>query len=255
MGLRRSLAVSTSVLASQLRGWRGTNAFRPAPRQPAQLLELYEYEGCPYCRLVREALTELDLDARIYPCPKGGKRFRPRVKELGGKLQFPFLVDPNTGTKLYESADIVAYLRKTYADRDTHPGLLDRPLKVATSMLASGLRSGRGLRARPSKAAAQPLELFSFESSPFSRLAREALCELELPYTLRNTGKGHWKDLGPPSVRDTLHKAPKDTGRNRKVLFERTGHVQLPYLVDPNTGKEMFESAAIVRYLEETYGA
>lgn len=255
MGLRRNLAVSTSLLASQIRGWRGTNAFRPATRQPEQLLELYEYEGCPYCRLVREALTEMDLDARIYPCPKGGKRFRPRVKELGGKFQFPYLVDPNTGTKLYESADIVAYLRKTYADRDTRPGLLDRPLKVATSMLASGLRSGRGLRARPSKAPAQPLELFSFESSPFSRLAREALCELELPYTLRNTGKGHWKDLGPPAVRDRLHKAPKDTGRNRKVLAERTGRVQLPYLIDPNTGKEMFESAAIVRYLEETYGA
>jgi glutathione S-transferase len=255
MGLGRGLAVSTSVLASQLRNWRGTNAFRPASRQPEQLLELYEYEGCPYCRLVREALTELDLDARIYPCPKGGTRFRPRVKELGGKTQFPFLVDPNTGTKLYESADIVAYLRKTYADRDTRPGVLDRPLKVATSMLASGLRSGRGIRARASKAPAQPLELFSFESSPFSRLAREVLCELELSYTLRNTGKGHWKDLGPPSVRDRIHKAPMGTGRNRKVLADRTGRVQLPYLVDANTGKEMYESADIVRYLEETYGA
>ena len=108
MGLARTLAVSSSVLASQLRGWRGTAAYRPATKQPAQLLELYEYEGCPYCRLVRETLTELDLDARIYPCPKGGTRFRPKVKELGGKQQFPYLVDPNTGRKLYESADIVA---------------------------------------------------------------------------------------------------------------------------------------------------
>jgi glutathione S-transferase len=255
MRLPRPLAVSASLLASQLRGWRGTNAFHPASRQPAQLLELYEYEGCPYCRLVREALTELDLDARIYPCPRGGKRFRPKVQEMGGKRQYPYLVDPNTGAKMYESADIVAYLRKTYASRDTVPGLLDRPIKVATSMLASGLRAGRGVRARPSKPAAQPLELFSFESSPYSRLVREALCELELPYTLRNTGKGHWKDLGPPSVRDKLHKAPKDTGRNRKVLAERTGRVQLPYLVDPNTGKEMYESADILRYLEETYAA
>ena len=57
MRLPRPLAVSTSLLASQLRGWRGTNAFRPAQRQPEKLLELYEYEGCPYCRLVREALT------------------------------------------------------------------------------------------------------------------------------------------------------------------------------------------------------
>lgn len=255
MGLQRTLAVTTSVLASQLRGWRGTAAYRPAPRRPARLLELYEYEGCPYCRLVREALTELDLDAQVYPCPKGGTRFRPKAKELGGKRQFPYLVDPNTGAKMYESADIVAYLRKTYAGLDAVAGVLDRPLKVATSMLASGLRPGRGLRARPSKTPAQPLELFSFESSPFSRLVREVLCELELPYVLRNTGKGHWKDLGPPSVRDRVHKSPKDTGRNRKVLAGRTGRVQLPYLVDPNTGTEMYESADIIRYLEATYGA
>lgn len=255
MRLPRPLAVATSLLASQLRGWRGTGAYRPAVRQPAQLLELYEYEGSPYCRLVREALTELDLDAMIYPCPKGGSRHRPRAKALGGKLQFPFLVDPNTGTKLYESADIVAYLRKTYASRDTTPGVLDRPIKLATSLLASIARRTRGLTARPSKPAEKPLELFSFESSPYSRLVREVLSELELRYVLRNTGKGHWKDLGPPSVRDTLHKAPKGTGRNRKVLEERTGRVQLPYLIDPNTGREMFESASIVRYLEETYAA
>ena len=255
MSLARTLAVSTSLLASQLRGWAGTLAYRPAEKQPAELLELYEYEACPYCRLVREVLTELDLDARIYPCPRGGKRFRPRVKELGGKQMFPYLVDPNTGTRIYESADIVAYLRKTYAGYERATGLFDRPLKVASSQLASALRLGRGLRARPSKAPAKPLELFSFESSPYSRLVREALCELELPYTLRNTGKGHWKDLGPPAVRDKLHKSPKDTGRNRKVLAERTGRVQLPYLIDPNTGAEMYESAAILRYLEDTYAA
>jgi glutathione S-transferase len=97
--------------------------------------------------------------------------------------------------------------------------------------------------------------LFSFESSPFSRLVREVLCELELPYTLRNTGKGHWKDMGPPSVRDKLHKSDKGTTRNRKLLAERTGRVQLPYLIDPNTKTEMYESAAILRYLERTYGA
>ena len=255
MGLARSLAVSSSMLASQLRGWRGTNAFRPAPRQPEKLLELYEYEDCPYCRLVREALTELDLDAQIYPCPKGGKRFRLRAKELGGKFQFPFLVDPNAGRQMYESADIVAYLRETYADRKTPQGFVDRRIKVATSTLATILRGRHGWRVRSSKAPAQPLELFSFESSPFSRLVREAMSELELPYVLRNTGKGHWKDLGPPSVRDRLHQSPKDTGRNRKVLFERTGRVQLPYLIDPNTGIEMYESADILRYLEETYGA
>jgi len=39
-------------------------------RKPEKTLELYEAEYCPYCRHVREALTELDLDVMIYPIPK-----------------------------------------------------------------------------------------------------------------------------------------------------------------------------------------
>ena len=34
------------------------------------------------------------------------------------------------------------------------------------------------MRARPSKAPAEPLELYSFESSPFSKRVRARLCEL-----------------------------------------------------------------------------
>ena len=56
-------------------------------------------------------------------------------------------------------------------------------------------------------------------------------------------------------LRDRWHQAPKDTGRNRKLLFERTGRVQVPYLIDPNTGTEMFESADIIAYLNQTYAA
>ena len=38
-----------------------------------------------------------------------------------------------------------------------------------------------------------------------------------------------------------------------EALYERTGKVQFPYLIDPNTGAGMFESAAIVDYLETRY--
>jgi glutathione S-transferase len=258
MGLARSLDVTASILASQLRGWGGTAAFRPAKKQPEKLLELYDIEASPYCRLVREALTELDLDALILPCPSGGTRFRPKVKALGGKHQHPYLVDPNTGDALYESADIIDYLRRTYDGRIRVAIGLRRKLAVGSSFLASAVRVSnriRGMTARPSKAPDKPLELFSFEASPYSRLVREVLCELELPYIVRNTGKGRWTDMGPASVRDRLHKAPKDTGRNRKVLFDKTGFVQVPYLIDPNTGTGIYESADIIRYLEASYGA
>lgn len=32
-------------------------------------------------------------------------------------------------------------------------------------------------------------------------------------------------------------------------------NIQVPYLVDPNTGVNMFESAEIVKYLKQQYGA
>ncbi|MFM8410099.1 MAG: hypothetical protein ACKOCT_07460 [Alphaproteobacteria bacterium] len=40
-----------------------------------------------------------------------------------GKMQVPWLSDPNTGVSMFESADIVAYLDRTYAldGRDRAP--------------------------------------------------------------------------------------------------------------------------------------
>jgi len=246
-----TLDVLNSTLASSLRFWRGTNA-RPSSTQPRRQLELYEFEACPYCRLVREALTELDLDAMIFPSPHGGRRYRPRVEKLGGRKQFPFLVDPNTKRSMYESADIIGYLYTQYGGR-TAPTRLLRPLDVTSASLASFARLGAGSRARPSKAPKKALELFSFESSPYSRRVRERLCELEIPYLLRSTGKARWQDLGPPAFRATLFPDLPVTGRTRTELLERAGKVQVPYLVDPNTSTEMFESDAILDYLTATY--
>jgi glutathione S-transferase len=243
--------VVSSTLASTLRFWRGTNA-RGSVRQPVRPLQLYEFEACPFCRLVREALTELDLDALIYPSPHGGRRFRPKVAQLGGKQQFPFLVDLNAGESMYESGDIIAYLYRTYGGRPAPTRLL-RTLDVTSSVLASVPRLRAGSHARPSKAPKRPLELFSFESSPYSRRVRELLCELELPYLLRSTGKARWQDLGPPILRAKLFPDLPVVGRTRPELLQRAGKVQVPYLVDPNTGIEMFESQAIREYLLDTY--
>ena len=48
MGLARNLNVASSILASQLRGWGGTAAFRPAKKQPEKDLELYDFEAHHY---------------------------------------------------------------------------------------------------------------------------------------------------------------------------------------------------------------
>src|SRR5262245_50014227 len=113
--MNRTLDVLTSFAASVARLGSGMAVGSPG-RRPQKALELYEFEGCPFCRKVREALSILDLEAMVYPCPKGGRRFRDAVQRRGGRLQFPWLVDPNTGHELYESDDIVRHLFTTYGD-------------------------------------------------------------------------------------------------------------------------------------------
>jgi glutathione S-transferase len=219
-------------LASVLRMGAGRRV-RSAARQPEKLLEVYEFEGCPFCRRVREELSELDLDAMIYPCPREGTRFRPRVVEMGGQAKFPYLVDPNTGRSMYESSDIVSYLRETYGGPD---GWGAGVLGIASSGMASAVRAGRGSRARGTPGASRepprPLELWSFEACPYCRLVRETLCELELPHVLHNVARGSTK---------------------REAFVARSGRMRVPYLVDPNTGRSLFESADIVRYLVGEY--
>ncbi len=241
-----------SVLTSNTRFWSGMQA-KPAAVRPERRLELYEFEGCPFCRLVREVVTELDLEVLIYPCPKGGERFRPKVKELGGKLQFPFLMDPNTDTRLYESADITEYLFETYGKRAVPMRWRLRAVNVASSVAAGASRLGAGTRARPSRPAEQPLELYSFEASPFARRVRELLCELELPYVLHSVGRLGPSDYVPPVLRDRLPFDLPVHGASRQAFRDRVGRISVPYLVDPNTGTELAESGDIRDYLRATY--
>ena len=102
-----------SSLASALRPVGGR--VKRHGRRPERLIELWQFEGCPYCRKVREALGALDLNYRVRNVPRGGKR-RPELLALTGRdaVQVPFMVDPNTGTAMHESDDIVRYLRTTY---------------------------------------------------------------------------------------------------------------------------------------------
>ena len=229
--MMRALDIGTSLLASIARAGTGMQVVSLGPR-PEQPLELYDFEACPFCRKVREALSLLDLDAIVHPCPGGGPRFRPAVAERGGRSMFPYLVDPNTGIEMYESDDIVRYLFTTYG-AGSPPWALTTPIATdASSVLASLARPTRGRSYRKASSPRELLELWSFEASPFCRLARETLCELEIPYLLHNVAKG----------------SPK-----REAFIARAGRMMVPYLADPNTGAEMFESADICAYLERTY--
>ncbi len=228
----------TSFAVSAVRLGRGINpaVTRTRRENPERMLELYDFEGCPYCRKVREALSELDLDYLARPVAKGSPR-RKELERRGGKVQVPYLVDPNTDTELYESDDIIAYLNETYGDGKRAGWVVPLPSVVddLVSSIASAARFGRGVtcRAQESGRPKQPLAVYNMEGSPYCRKVREVLCELDLEYIVHNVPKG----------------SPK-----RKELQRRGGKVQVPYLIDPNTDTEMYESDDIVAYLEEHYG-
>ncbi len=252
MSLRHQAQVAASVLASTLTGWRGTRALTDV-KPAAQPLILFDIEACPHCRAVRQALTALRLDVLIQPCPKGGQRFRGQAQALSAKTQFPLLVDPNTGKTLQESAAIVDYLFATYGQGAAPQRLRPSRWMASLGSLASASRGLRGLSARPAKVAAQPLHLWSFESSPYSRLVRERLCELELPYVLHNLGKEQFADMGPARLRVRPGPYKPLPDGPRAAMLRRVGRVQVPYLEDPNTGSKLFESEDILAYLERQY--
>jgi len=224
----RLLELGRSYAASVVRGDAGLHARRA--KVPDQRLELYEFEGCPFCKKVRDALSELELEVLVKPCPKGGVRHRPEAKARGA-TSFPYLVDPNAGVEMGESDDILAHLFETYGEGLPLRHRASR-LNTLNAMWSVSFRLGRGTTRRSAKAPAEPLRLWSYEWCPYARLVRERLCELELEHVLCNVPR---------------------RGVAREAMRARTGRVQVPYLEDPNTGAAMFESRDIVRYLMTTY--
>jgi glutathione S-transferase len=75
------------------------------------MLELYQFESCPYCSKVRKKLTELGVDVKLRQVDKND---RSRVEEVSGQTNVPVLVDPNRDTTMPESDDIVDYLEEHY---------------------------------------------------------------------------------------------------------------------------------------------
>eukprot|EP00475_Leptophrys_vorax_P027069 TRINITY_DN3855_c0_g1_i1.p1 TRINITY_DN3855_c0_g1~~TRINITY_DN3855_c0_g1_i1.p1 ORF type:complete len:304 (+),score=79.84 TRINITY_DN3855_c0_g1_i1:47-913(+) len=251
-GLPRFLDILTTSTGTLFRGGCGMLRASGVDQcdRPVKPLKLYQYEACPFCKKVRENLSILDLDVIIYPCPREtmesygflkDSRFRSVAKSLGGKAQFPLLVDENNDVIMYESDEIVKYLWKKYGNKATRPlpdkiwfELLPGFVNSLSLFLSSFSRilPEHGVMRIPSKAPEKPLELWSFEASPFCRIARERLDSLELPYV--------------------LHNMPKNSPK-KKQFKQENGKNLFPFLADPNTGFKSFESADIVQYLVKTY--
>lgn len=205
-------------------------------RVPKEPLVLYDVESCPHCRIVRESCSMLSLSATFRPSPRGGRRYQKEMKSrFGAAASLPVLIDPNTSVTLFGAADIVRYLFKVYGSKELPWTLQNAAFAYVTSFIGvSLLRLGAGGTYRNSKPPPddKPLVLWAYEGSPFCKVVREKLSELEVPHTVVFAPRG---------------------SPNRQKMFEMKGFFQVPYLEDPNTSVSLYESEAINEYLVKLY--
>ena len=73
------------------------------------MIELYISETCPYCQKVLDFL-EKSAVSFIKKDVSEPENLSSLLK-LGGKAQVPFLDDPENGVSMFESDDIIEYIK------------------------------------------------------------------------------------------------------------------------------------------------
>ncbi len=79
-------------------------------------LVLYEYFTCPFCFMTRRVIKQLGINIERRDILKNSD-FRQELTKGGGKPQVPCLriEENNQVTWLYESADIISFLKSRFA--------------------------------------------------------------------------------------------------------------------------------------------
>ena len=80
------------------------------------MLTLYYKPTCPWCQKVITAVEEMGLQPEMKDIT-ADEAIAAELVERGGKRQVPYLVDDQRNTEMYESADIIAYLREHHATK------------------------------------------------------------------------------------------------------------------------------------------
>lgn len=73
------------------------------------MLELYYSDSCPYCKKVINYFKENDINFEAKNVSEG-KNY-DKVISLGHKSQVPFLIDTDNNKMMYESDDIINYVK------------------------------------------------------------------------------------------------------------------------------------------------
>ena len=73
------------------------------------MLDLFIMETCPYCKKVMTFMDEKDVEYNKVDI--ADKANEDALIQMGGKRQVPFLVDRDRNVQMYESADIIEYVK------------------------------------------------------------------------------------------------------------------------------------------------
>jgi glutathione S-transferase len=206
--------------------------------QPEKTLVLYESESSPSCKRVREMMNLLDITFECRPCFETNRN----AWGISRDRPLPYLYDPNLDDTIFGDDEIINLLLDKYGpppskfDRKALWPIEFKAFSVLTSQLAALLRgnpaSTKQSNARSDNEQMKTIELWGYECSPFVRPVKEKLSALGLPHRVVSCSRG---------------------SKNRDEMVHKTGRFQVPFIVDHNTGIEMFEGAEIVEYLESVY--
>jgi len=79
-----------------------------------EMMKLYQFESCPYCKLVRELMSDLQLSYININVPRD-KSQRHEVMRVSGQPTVPVLVDGDV--VLDDEEKIIPYLREKYGKK------------------------------------------------------------------------------------------------------------------------------------------
>lgn len=78
------------------------------------MLSLYYTESCPFCQRVLQMAENLGVTLDLKDI-EGDATLTAELLAHGGKTQVPYLVDTDKDVAMYESNDIIEYIRDNYA--------------------------------------------------------------------------------------------------------------------------------------------
>ena len=76
------------------------------------MIELFMMEFCGYCKKVMEYLDEHNIPYKTIDISE--KANEEELIRIGGRRQVPFIIDRENKVEMYESNDILEYLREAY---------------------------------------------------------------------------------------------------------------------------------------------